>query len=107
MDALFQALGARVKERRAGLGLSQAELAEQLGLTRTSISNIEAGRQRLPLVVLYRLAACLNCLPHDLLPSPSELPRSDAVVSALAAKTDRADLRDFLSVIGRDLANRS
>lgn len=96
---LYELLGERVKARRKAQELSQDQLAKQVDLTRTSISNIEAGRQHLPLHVLYRLAHCLQCRPHELLPEPEVLAESDEAASELAAKTKRTDLRDFLSTI--------
>lgn len=46
IDQFYLLLGARVKEARRRKSLSQAALAERLGLTRASIANLEAGRQR-------------------------------------------------------------
>ena len=46
VDAFYQILGERVKQGRRRANFSQADLAERLGLTRTSIANLEAGRQR-------------------------------------------------------------
>lgn len=106
MKQLYEQLGKRVKARRKGQELSQAQLAKQVDLTRTSISNIEAGRQHLPLHVLYRLAQCLHCRPHDLLPETDVLAKTDEAASQLAAKTQRADLRDFLSMIDEALTGK-
>jgi len=55
-------------------GLSQAVLAERVGVTRTSITNLEQGTQRPPLYSLLLIAAALE-LPdyRTLLPSPEEL----------------------------------
>lgn len=37
-------IGSRVKEMRKALGLTQYELADQLGVSRTNIANYEVGR---------------------------------------------------------------
>jgi transcriptional regulator with XRE-family HTH domain len=42
----FGSLASRVLARRRSLGLSQAELAAQLGLDEGTISDIEGGRRR-------------------------------------------------------------
>ena len=99
---LYEDLGDRIKVRRKAGDLSQAQLAERVELTRTSISNIESGRQHVPLDVLYRVARALNCRPHELLPDPGELAEQNEMVTALAAKTDRDDVREFLSSIRQD-----
>lgn len=36
-------LANRLKERRAGLGLTQAELAEKVGVTRKTVNTVENG----------------------------------------------------------------
>jgi transcriptional regulator with XRE-family HTH domain len=48
--------------------MSQELLAERSNLSRTSIVNIERGRQGVSLSTLYRLAAALNVPPTVLLP---------------------------------------
>lgn len=37
-------IGQKLKEKRAGLGLSQEQLAEKLGVTRQTIANWEKGK---------------------------------------------------------------
>nr|WP_315458017.1 helix-turn-helix transcriptional regulator [uncultured Sphingorhabdus sp.] len=71
-DVIYQALGARISTRRSELKLSQADLAERVGLSRGSVANVEAGRQRLPLHQVYRFLEALR-LPDvsDLLPKPT------------------------------------
>jgi transcriptional regulator with XRE-family HTH domain len=52
-------------------GLSQERLSDFVGLTRTSITNIEKGRQRVSLDLLFALAEALRIEPHELLPTSS------------------------------------
>ena len=47
MDNYLQEVGARIKEARLRKHLSQAQLAELLGLTPPYISNIETGKQNM------------------------------------------------------------
>lgn len=77
MDAFYRAFGERVRRTREGR-LSQAQLARQMHLSRGSIANIEAGRQRIPLHVLLVLARELGVEPEDLM--PRELSGPDDVV---------------------------
>jgi DNA-binding XRE family transcriptional regulator len=44
-DEVNERFGRNLKWARARRGLSQGALAAQIGLTRTSVTNIEAGRQ--------------------------------------------------------------
>jgi Predicted transcriptional regulators len=48
--------------------LTQQQLAIAAGISRASIANIEQGRHRIQLHVLYDLAEALEIKPHDLLP---------------------------------------
>ncbi|MFO0939869.1 MAG: helix-turn-helix transcriptional regulator [Pirellulales bacterium] len=58
----------RVKARRKELGLTQAEMAEKLGITQPSYAYIEAGRREPGLNQMCRLASALETTVHDLLP---------------------------------------
>jgi transcriptional regulator with XRE-family HTH domain len=95
---LYEELGLRIRARREQGGLSQARLAEHVDLTRTSVSNIENGRQHLTLHSLYRFAEVLGCKPHDLLPE-AESVRSQPIEEALASATGREDVRRFLEKV--------
>jgi len=79
MDALYAAFGQRLRQARKAAGLSQTALADHVQLSRTSICNIEAGRQHVSLDLLYRIAEALSTAPMGLLPvvptSLPELPR--------------------------------
>jgi DNA-binding XRE family transcriptional regulator len=55
-DAVYLIVGSAIRRHRQQAGISQPELAEKLGLNRSSISNIEAGRQRLMLHTLCEIA---------------------------------------------------
>jgi transcriptional regulator with XRE-family HTH domain len=57
---LYRLIGAELAARRKRLRLKQAEVADQIGLTRASLANIERGRQKIMLHQIYRLAAALD-----------------------------------------------
>lgn len=76
-DRLHRALGAQIRQLREGAGDSQGVLAEALGLSRTSIVNLEAGRQRPPLVTLYRIAKRYQTDVPSLLPALSDVDDTD------------------------------
>ena len=50
--------------------MTQEKLGRMVGLSRTSITNIEKGRQHIALHQLFDLANALNVQPHVLLPEP-------------------------------------
>jgi transcriptional regulator with XRE-family HTH domain len=83
VDALYRDFGRRLRAARDGAGLSQAELAERVGLGRTSVTNIETGRQRVPLHLLFDFAGALGVDPATLLPYP---PAGDGTIPPGAAK---------------------
>lgn len=60
-------LGARIVRLRKAEGVSQKEVAYDLRMSRSSIANIEAGRQRIALHLLPMLATSIRCNIHDLL----------------------------------------
>lgn len=63
--------GEVVRRQRRQAGLTQEHLATAAELSRTSVVNIERGRQGVSLPTLYRLAAALSCEPSALLPAAS------------------------------------
>lgn len=59
-DGLSEQFGPRIKAARQSRGLTQAELATIAGLTRSSIANLEAGRQEIPVRTLAAIAGALG-----------------------------------------------
>jgi transcriptional regulator with XRE-family HTH domain len=68
---LFYTIGRRIRHARRQRGHTQADLGRAVGVSRTSINNIEAGRQRLPIDLLYDIADVLDIQAVSLLP-PNE-----------------------------------
>jgi transcriptional regulator with XRE-family HTH domain len=56
----YREFGRRLREARRSVGMTQAVLADSVGLSRTSITNIERGKQHIPLHLLPELAAALG-----------------------------------------------
>ncbi|MCL4541602.1 MAG: helix-turn-helix domain-containing protein, partial [Chloroflexi bacterium] len=67
-DRLYAVIGQRLLWARQRQGITQEELAQHIGLTRTSIANIERGRQRVQIHTLYTLAKVLHVPLGTLLP---------------------------------------
>ena len=62
-DGVDRHIGRRLRERRRGLGLSQAELAARLGFTPPQINRYEHGTTRLSAAGLWRAAEALAVAP--------------------------------------------
>lgn len=73
MDQLYREFGRLLRQRRKGAGLTQDDVANRVGLARTSITNIEQGRQHISLHMLYELAAAIGGRARDLLPEKDML----------------------------------
>jgi len=68
---LYEIVGRRVREARKAVKLTQEDLAARVNLTRTSVTNIEKGRQKLLLHTLFELAAELKVPVTQLMPDVS------------------------------------
>ncbi len=68
---LYRLFGERLRQRRRSRrpALTQQKLADAVGLSRTSLANIERGHQRVQIHLLYQFARVLQCKPLELLPS--------------------------------------
>ncbi len=67
VEPIYVLVGQRMRHVREFLGKTQAEIAAKCGLTRTSIVNIESGRQRFPLHFVDLFAKALRLKPKKLL----------------------------------------
>jgi transcriptional regulator with XRE-family HTH domain len=92
VDRFYVEFGRRLRDARGRARLSQEALGGRVGLNRTSISNVENGRQRLLLHQLPLLAGALAASMNDLLP-PAE---ADADVLAAVPEDARGWVRQIL-----------
>lgn len=63
----YKAVGAHLSDIRKARGVRQIDLATTIGLTRASITNIEAGAQRIQLHTLVAAGQALGVDPADLI----------------------------------------
>lgn len=68
----YRDLGHAIRRAREASGLTQSELASKVGLSRTSLTNMELGRQRLLVDQLSTISHALSVTVDSLLP-PREL----------------------------------
>ena len=66
--AVYREFGRRIRENRSRSQITQDMLAHQIGLSRTSVTNIERGRQAVLLHQVYDIARALDTTVHALLP---------------------------------------
>jgi len=66
----------RVKEQRAQRGLSQAELAAALGVSRQTVISIESGRYLPSLPLAFRIARFFDVTVDKMFDSENEVPET-------------------------------
>jgi transcriptional regulator with XRE-family HTH domain len=66
-EPVYRQLGAKIEAIRTTLGWTQGDLATKVGLTRCSITNIEAGRQRVQLHVVEKIAGAFGTTTKQLM----------------------------------------
>ncbi|ARU60941.1 hypothetical protein CBW65_07480 [Tumebacillus avium] len=70
---LYEYIGKKIREARENKSWTQSDLSTKVDLTRTSVTNIELGRQKIQIHVLYNFARALSISPHELLPQLDDL----------------------------------
>ena len=101
-DSFYRQFGQNLRKARREAGLSQADLALAITLTRASVSNIENGRQGISLHTFGKMLRVLNVQPGQLLPAahaPSTL-RPPGLTSL--AQQDRDFVERGLRRLGKD-----
>ncbi|MGA7314996.1 MAG: helix-turn-helix domain-containing protein [Silvibacterium sp.] len=110
IDELYAEVGRKLRQARVTQGLSQEKLAQQLGISRASVVNVEAGRQRAPLHLLWQfsetLATDLNLLiprREELSPTAKESALDPAMVKQIreAANSDPDAVKALTRLVGK------
>lgn len=92
---VYKLIGQRIRTARLKRGLSQENLAKCVDLTRTSITNIEKGRQKLLVHTLFLLSDALAVPIVDLL-TAEETPDPSRYAKKLLPVEIRSDARDWV-----------
>jgi DNA-binding XRE family transcriptional regulator len=87
--AYYRELGQRIQRARMALGLTQEGLASLVGLTRTSMVNIEKGRQKVLAHTLVRFARSLNVRIEALAQDPTEELKIDELLKDFSESTKK------------------
>lgn len=73
IKALYTDIGNRVRRARRRKEISQDDLGQAVGLKRTSIANLEAGRQHPPVHIILLIAQATESPVAELLPTTDDL----------------------------------
>lgn len=66
-EQFFKAMGLRIAQARKGQGLTQQQVADQLGIAQQTYAHYEVGDVRFPASMLPLLAEVLDLPPEELL----------------------------------------
>lgn len=89
-DAERASVGTRIKKAREYRGFSQEDVARFLGVSRSSISQMETGSRGIDLLELRRLATLFQCSIGELAGENEPAPRQSSV--GIVARAAAADL---------------
>ncbi len=100
---LYERFGNALREARKGAGLTQDALAQRLGLSRTSVTNIERGAQPVALHTLVEIARALGVKPEDLVPAVGDTAEFAAVEAdeLLGSDFSASELHEWVSSVVR------
>lgn len=105
-DRIQKEFGRRFQRARKNAGLLQKNMAAAMDLTRTTISNIERGTQRLYLDQVFDAANVLAVPLESLLPSLSDVYMTPAVRTATDSPLPR-DVQDEVARVVTDIASEN
>lgn len=94
-DTLAARLSRNIAARRKALGLTQAKLAERLGVDTETLSRFERGKHLPSLATLEKLAALLLTTVGELLAEEAPKPDDDALVFTAWLAELQPDDREF------------
>jgi transcriptional regulator with XRE-family HTH domain len=89
ISALQVRIGTRLRAEREARRVTRDELADRMGISRTSISQLEGGHQNASLEWLYLAASALNAEVKDLLPTVAELSANRVEILESIERDDR------------------
>jgi transcriptional regulator with XRE-family HTH domain len=108
MQKVYRDIGARIRALRQALRLTQAEVAERIGIDASFYGQIERGTNVPSLKTLFAIAAALRTEPANLLPRARAARAKDPLMAeALGELLARLKpgKRRFLIGMVRDLAD--
>ena len=108
---IYRELGQTIRRYRKGAGRTQAQLAAEIGISRASLANIEAGRQQVLVHYLYAIEEALDLnSPASLMPVPQSSTLHDVELSTLPLPKEglsEKQRQEVLRLMGGVLNNRN
>jgi transcriptional regulator with XRE-family HTH domain len=83
-EQFFKELGARIAQARKDHGMTQQQLADELGIAQQTLAHYEVGRARLPASMLPTLARLLTLSLDELMGQP--MPKRSAAKRGPASR---------------------
>lgn len=108
--AIYDALGEAMLVRRKRLNLTQAQVAKKIGVSRESVANMEAGRQRVLLHHVYGLMQALELKAiTDLIPAtlPKALGETAMVLEVSGDPVSDTQKSEIERLLSQALGDRS
>lgn len=87
INKVLKTFGDNVLTQRKRLDLNQEDVASILGVSRVTIANIEAGRNRTTIEHILRLCALFKCAPNELLPPVPEIDLKSVTLAKKVVET--------------------
>jgi transcriptional regulator with XRE-family HTH domain len=72
-EIIYKIIGEKIRNERENLSLNQEKLSNIIGVSRSSVSNIETGRHQVPIHLLFTLSKKLDIELNQLIPSNDEI----------------------------------
>ena len=96
----YVAVGARIRQRREHMGLTQEQLGEACGLSNSFVGHIERGSRKLSVESLYKLASVLDVSVYYLLFERMQQETSlPAEISTLLQGSDKIKRQQFWRIV--------
>lgn len=108
LDPIDVEIGVRVRDARSRVGITQRELGERIGVTSQQVQKYEAGRSRMAVSMLCRVADALGVAPAALVggllgeaarDADALAPRERELVEAYRALKSDAQRRALLNLV--------
>ena len=97
-NILYEIVGSNIRQFRQSKKMNQLTLSSKINLSRTSLVNIEHGKQHSSLILLHQIAQSLDVTLHDLIPKSFE-EKSESIEKIITLTKDSKNEKvlDFLN----------
>jgi transcriptional regulator with XRE-family HTH domain len=65
-NAYWQAMATIIKMEMTANGLTQAKLAENVGIARETLGNYLSGKREMPMPIFFKIASALSITPRQM-----------------------------------------